>query len=493
MPPELGEDAERHLREAEDRTSRLRCGSRRPARARGRRRGSSRGLRRAWGWGASRRARRPLPSPGSRNMSRSGSRSENSVMSAPAENALPSPASTSARQSRPACSSSVESARSTSVEIAFSFSGRLSLGCAPPRGRPRDSSPCDASCSLSLRRSGSASRYSRRGRVAWQLLAVEARRNVVDGLATSTALCARHEGGATTGARGLGGRLRVRRAHGTSSSARPTRSGGWGRTTPATPLSLRVDAPQGAPLRPRARTPAIRGDARRIPQRRSHGAPARARDELAYGVYTRDSSVMTPFGAIVCQLANPRRRGEYVTTLRFYLANEIPIYDLVSAGKFRGWRLRDARAWLRADRAHGRAKRGDRGEAGRRLAGRPRGSRSMYAPIDEYYVHLDVLVCMLGEKLARGLSSTRSSRRSSTGSARDGSRSSRSVSATRWLSAATSWRSGTTGCSPWRSPPELNERLRALGFTVYDPDMSQFTLAGGGVHCLAQPLRRDRA
>ena len=39
--------------------------------------------------------------------------------------------------------------------------------------------------------------------------------------------------------------------------------------------------------------------------------------------------------------------------------------------------------------------------------------------------------------------------------------------------------------------PELNARLRALGFEVYDPDMSQFQLAGGGVHCMCQPLRRD--
>jgi hypothetical protein len=26
---------------------------------------------------------------------------------------------------------------------------------------------------------------------------------------------------------------------------------------------------------------------------------------------------------------------------------------------------------------------------------------------------------------------------------------------------------------------------------VYDPDMSMFTNAGGGVHCMAQHLRRD--
>ena len=45
---------------------------------------------------------------------------------------------------------------------------------------------------------------------------------------------------------------------------------------------------------------------------------------------------------------------------------------------------------------------------------------------------------------------------------------------------------------------DLNARLRALGFTVYDPDMSQFLLAGGGVHCMASrcaatPCERGRA
>ena len=39
---------------------------------------------------------------------------------------------------------------------------------------------------------------------------------------------------------------------------------------------------------------------------------------------------------------------------------------------------------------------------------------------------------------------------------------------------------------------ELNDKMRALGFEVYDPDMSMFTLGGGGVHCLCQALCRDR-
>ena len=35
--------------------------------------------------------------------------------------------------------------------------------------------------------------------------------------------------------------------------------------------------------------------------------------------------------------------------------------------------------------------------------------------------------------------------------------------------------------------------MRALGLEVYDPDMSQYQLAGGGVHCMCQPLRREPA
>lgn len=216
-----------------------------------------------------------------------------------------------------------------------------------------------------------------------------------------------------------------------------------------------------------------------------------AREELPYGAYSRDSSVMTPFGAIICQLASPRRRGEYATTLRFYLANEIPIYDLVSTGNFEGGDF--------AMIEPGCALIGYTGvrseEIGARQVGdwlAAEGIEVMYAPIDEYYVHIDLLVCMLGEKLAAVC-----------------------VDAIEpeivdWLRAKrieivpVGFRDTIgLGCNvmslgndrvlSMAQSGELNERLRALGFTVYDPDMSQFQLAGGGVHCLAQPLRRDPA
>ena len=39
---------------------------------------------------------------------------------------------------------------------------------------------------------------------------------------------------------------------------------------------------------------------------------------------------------------------------------------------------------------------------------------------------------------------------------------------------------------------DLNERLRALGLTVYDPELAAFTLGGGGSPASGSALRRER-
>ncbi len=216
-----------------------------------------------------------------------------------------------------------------------------------------------------------------------------------------------------------------------------------------------------------------------------------ARDELPYAVYARDSNFMTPFGAVVTQLANPRRRGEYANVLRFYLENEIPVYDLVSAGNFEGgdFNMIEPGAVLIGYT-------GLRGEevAARQVGGwmESEGIEVMYAPIDEYYVHIDLMVCMLAEKLCAVCLDTTA------------------PEVVDWLKARkieiipVGFRETMAlGCNvvalggdqvlSTTAAPELNGKLRALGFTVYDPDISQFQLAGGGVHCMCQPLRRDPA
>ena len=216
-----------------------------------------------------------------------------------------------------------------------------------------------------------------------------------------------------------------------------------------------------------------------------------AREETAYGVYARDSNFMTPFGAVVTQLASPRRRGEYANVLRFYLEHEIPIYELVSAGNFEGgdFNMIEPGCVLIGYT-------GLRGEevSARQVGGwmEAEGIEVRYAPIDEYYVHIDLMVCMLAEKLCAVCLDTTD------------------PEIVDWLQAKkieivpVSFRETMTlGCNvvalgndsvlSTTAAPELNAKLRALGMTVYDPDMSQFQLAGGGVHCMCQPLRRDPA
>jgi len=216
-----------------------------------------------------------------------------------------------------------------------------------------------------------------------------------------------------------------------------------------------------------------------------------ARDELAYGVYARDSSFMTPFGAVVCQLANPRRRGEYATTLRFYLEHEIPVYDLVSAGNFEGgdFNLIEPGCVL-VGYTGGRSEEGAAKQVGGWME--REGLEVVYAPIDEFYVHIDLMVCMLNEHCAAVCLETTPE------------------DIVAWLKGmkieiipATFKETMALGCNvvalghdrvlSTLDARDLNTKMRAAGFEVYDPDMTMFTQAGGGVHCMCQPLRREAA
>ena len=239
---------------------------------------------------------------------------------------------------------------------------------------------------------------------------------------------------------------------------------------------------------------ALRQHAEMVDAYRQAGVAAHlldASEEQPYGVYARDSNFMTPFGAVVTQLANPRRRGEYANVLRFYLSHDIPVYDLVSAGNFEGGDFNMI--------APGCVLIGYTGLRGEEVAARQvggwmeaEGIEVKFAPIDEYYVHIDLMVCMLAEKLCAVCLDTTD------------------PEIVDWLRARkieivpVSFRDTMgLGCNvvalgddrvlSVASSTELNARLRALGFTVYDPDMSMFLRAGGGVHCMCQALRRDPA
>ena len=57
---------------------------------------------------------------------------------------------------------------------------------------------------------------------------------------------------------------------------------------------------------------------------------------LPYQVFARDSSAMTPGGAVITQLHQWWRRGEYAAVIRFYQEHEIPIRGMITAGALEG-------------------------------------------------------------------------------------------------------------------------------------------------------------
>ncbi|MGF1632114.1 MAG: dimethylarginine dimethylaminohydrolase family protein [Kiloniellaceae bacterium] len=210
-----------------------------------------------------------------------------------------------------------------------------------------------------------------------------------------------------------------------------------------------------------------------------------------YQVYARDSSFMTPYGAVICQMANPRRRGEYAACLRFYLEHGIPIYDMVSSGNFEGgdFNIIGEQAALVGYTDH-------RSEevAARQVAGwmKDEGWEIKFASIDQFYVHIDLMVCMLNQSCAAVCLETTES------------------DIVEWLKAknieiipASFKETMALGCNvvalgndrvlSTAGAKDLNAKLRAAGFKVYDPDMTMFTWAGGGVHCMCQPLNREAA
>ena len=208
-------------------------------------------------------------------------------------------------------------------------------------------------------------------------------------------------------------------------------------------------------------------------------------------VYARDSSFMTPYGAVICQLANPRRRGEYAPALRFYLENDVPVYDMVSMGNFEGGDFNIIKPGVALV---GYTDHRSEGVAARQLASWfiDEGWEIKFAPIDPFYVHIDLMVCMLTEHCAAVCLETTD------------------PEIVDWLRQknieilpATFEETMALGCNvvalgndkvlSTLAATDLNQKMRAIGLEVYDPDMTMFTWAGGGVHCMCQPLRRDPA
>jgi len=206
--------------------------------------------------------------------------------------------------------------------------------------------------------------------------------------------------------------------------------------------------------------------------------------------FARDSSAMTPWGALICHMQLKVRRADYVTAIRFYQENNIPIWQYATAGHFEGGDFVIVEP--------GKVLLGYCGERSEKAGSeqiadfvRAEGWEALVAPISREFVHMDGLVVPLADKLLVACLDALEP----------------------WLvDQLRAWgfdfvdvpyseaknlgvnlvALGNNKVLSMSGATELNEKMRSLGFTVYDPDMSMFTLGGGGVHCLCQALHREK-
>jgi N-dimethylarginine dimethylaminohydrolase len=212
---------------------------------------------------------------------------------------------------------------------------------------------------------------------------------------------------------------------------------------------------------------------------------------LAYQVFARDSSAMTAEGAVITQLNQWWRRGEYAAAIRFYEEAGIPIREMVTAAALEGG---DVMIVEPGCMVIGDGEERTQSAAARQLAGwiEADGWEVRIEPIPSQYVHIDVLMAVLAPKLAAVCVDAAS------------------AGLVAWLRGkgfeivevplADVFELGANAISLGEDrvlssahATNLNERLRALGMEVLAPELDMFTLGGGGAHCLAQALRRERA
>ena len=205
--------------------------------------------------------------------------------------------------------------------------------------------------------------------------------------------------------------------------------------------------------------------------------------------FARDSSAMTPWGALICHMQLKCRRADYHTVIKFYQDNKIPIWQYATAGHFEGG---DFVILEPGTLLIGYGGERSEQEGSEQVAGfvRQKGWDVEVAPIPALFVHMDGLVVPLDHKLLvaclDGLESWVISWLEKKGfqfvdvgfaEAKDLGVNLVALGNKKVLSMASS--------------PKLNKQLRSLGYEVFAPDMSMYTLGGGGVHCLCQALRRD--
>jgi N-dimethylarginine dimethylaminohydrolase len=211
---------------------------------------------------------------------------------------------------------------------------------------------------------------------------------------------------------------------------------------------------------------------------------------LPSSVFTRDSSFMTPWGAVIASIQTPPRRRDYAVATKFYLDAGIPIWNWVTAGHFEGGDfviLKPGVALLGWS--------GDRStkEGAEQVAGwlQEKDWEVLVCPIPPQFVHMDAVVVMLEKGLALVCEDALQPY------ALDYIKDKHQIEVIKVAYADCVKLGGNVVSLGNRRVLSMshninvNRQLRDAGFEVTAIDYDMFALGGGGVHCSCHELHRE--
>ncbi len=211
---------------------------------------------------------------------------------------------------------------------------------------------------------------------------------------------------------------------------------------------------------------------------------------LPSSVFTRDSSFMTPWGAVITSIQTPPRRRDYSIASEFYHKAGIPIWKWVTAGHFEGGDfviLKPGVALLGWS--------GDRStkEGAEQVAGwlREMDWEVMVTPIPPQFVHMDAVVVMLEKGLALVCEDALPEY------ALDYIKKTHGIDTVKVAYAdcvklgGNLVSLGNKRVLSMSHNVNVNKQLTDLDFEVTAIDYDMFALGGGGVHCSCHELHRE--
>lgn len=214
-----------------------------------------------------------------------------------------------------------------------------------------------------------------------------------------------------------------------------------------------------------------------------------ADEGLSSSVYTRDSSFMTPWGAVIASIQTPPRRRDYAVVSEFYRNAGIPIWKWVTAGHFEGGDFAILKSgvvllgWS-----------GDRStkEGAEQVAGwiREKGWEVLISPIPPQFVHMDACVVMLEKDLALVCEDALPSYALDYIKEKHGIEVITVTYADCVKLGGNVVSLGNKRVLSMSHNVNVNRQLEERGFQVFVIDYDQFALGGGGVHCSCHELRR---